>query len=61
MKIAWESLTIVSEEKSIVRDLQELVMADKQKTLNRALWAKKFIDFINSKIDQEVEENKSKI
>ena len=60
MKTTWESLIIVSEEKSIVRDIQELVVIDKQKTLNRALWAKKFIDFINSKTDQELEENEIK-
>lgn len=29
MKTAWDSLIIVSEEKSIVRDTQELVMAEK--------------------------------
>ena len=54
MRTAWESLTIVSEEKNIVRDLEEMVMADKQKNLNRGLWENKFIDFINSKTDQEL-------
>lgn len=60
IKTTWESLIIVSEEKRIVRDLQELVVVDKQKTLNRALWAKKFIDFINSKTYQVLEENEIK-
>ena len=51
MKAARGSLTIVSEEKSIIRDFEEKVMADKQKTINRAIWAKNFIDFIDSKTD----------
>ena len=57
MKAAWGSLTIVSEEKSIVKDFEEQVMADKHKTINRDIWAKRFIDFIDSKTDQELEEN----
>ena len=32
-------------------------MVDKQKTINKAIWAKKFIDFIDSKTYQELEEN----
>ena len=32
-------------------------MVDKQKTINRAIWENKFIDFIDSKTDQELEEN----
>ena len=35
-------------------------MADKQKTINRAIWVKKFIDFIDFKIDQELEGNEIK-
>ena len=51
MKTVWESLIILSEEKRIITNLQELILANKQKFLNRALWAKRFIDFVNSKID----------
>ena len=54
MKTIWESLIIVSEEKSIIRDLQELVLADNHKLLNRALWEKRLIDFVNFKKDQEL-------
>ena len=35
-------------------------MAYKHKTIHRAIWAKKFIDFIDSKTDQELEENEIK-
>ena len=35
-------------------------MKDKQKTINRAIWERKFIDFIDSKTDQELEENEIK-
>lgn len=35
-------------------------MADKQKTINTTIWVKKFIDFIDSKIDQDLEENEIK-
>lgn len=51
MKEAWESLTNVLEEKSVVRDFEEKSMVDKQKTLNRAIWVKKFNYFIDSKTD----------
>ena len=60
MKTSQDSKTIVSEENNIIKYLEELVMEDKHKTLNRALWEKKFIDFINSKIDQELEEHEIK-
>ena len=32
-------------------------MSDKKKENNRAIWARRFIDFIDSKSDQELEEN----
>ena len=32
-------------------------MVDKKNTINTAIWEKKFIDFIDSKMDQELEEN----
>ena len=35
-------------------------MVEKKKPINRAIWAKKFIDFIDSNIDQELEENEIK-
>ena len=57
MKATWGSLTIVSEEKSIARDFEDKDMTNKQKTINRAIWENKFIDFIDSKSDQELEEN----
>ena len=51
---------VVAEEKSLIREFDEQVMANRQKTINRAIWEKIFIDFINSKIDQELEENEIK-
>ena len=35
-------------------------MADKQKTIDRAIWERKFINFLDSKTDQELEENEIK-
>ena len=35
-------------------------MEYKHKTINKAIWARKFIDFVDSKIDQELEENEIK-
>lgn len=56
MKSIWNFLMVVAEEKSLIKDFEEQVMTDKQKTINRAIWARIFIDFINSKTDQELEE-----
>ena len=50
----------MSEEKSIILDLQELILDDKQNFLNKALWEKRFIDFVNSKTYQELGENEIK-
>ena len=60
MKTIWDFLTVVAEEKSIIKEFEEQVMIDKQKTINWAIWARKFINFIDSKIDQELEENEIK-
>ena len=57
MKETWGSLTIVLEEKSSVRDFEEHFMVVKKKTINTAIWEKKFMDFIDYKMDQELEEN----
>ena len=60
MKENWGFLTVIVEERSIIRDFEEQAMDDKQKTINKAIWARKFIDFIDSKTDQDLEENEIK-
>ena len=60
IKANWGYLTIVLEEKISVRYFEEHFMVDKKNTINTTIWAKKFIDFIDSKMDQELEENEIK-
>ena len=60
MKSIWDFLMVVAEEKSLIKEFEEQVMADREKIINRAIWAKRFIDFINCKTDQELEENEIK-
>ena len=55
MKSIWSCLKIVVEEKSLIRECEEPIMTDKQKAINRVIWARRFIEFINSKTDQELE------
>ena len=57
MKTICESLVLISEEKIINRDLQELVLADKQKMHDSTIWDRKLIYFVNSKSDQELGEH----
>lgn len=57
IKYIWEFLVIVSDEKTIVRDMESLVMKNKQKLLERSKFAKIMIDFINSKSDAELKEH----
>jgi len=38
----------VEEEKIIIRDIENLIVANKQKSQQRAHFAKKMIDFLNS-------------
>ena len=47
----------MSVEKTIVRDMESLVMQDKKKLLERSKFAKRMIDFINSKFDAELKEH----
>ena len=52
MKSNWCFLMIIAKEKSLILECEEPIMSDKQKGINRAIWARRFIDFINSKSDQ---------
>ena len=47
-------MKIVAEEKSLIRECEEPVVTDKQKAINRAISAGRFIEFINSKTDQDL-------
>lgn len=49
-------LIIMEEEKIIVRDLEEIIMANKQKLQLKGQFAKKVIDFLNSRSAQELKE-----
>ena len=60
MKTIWDFMTVVAEEKSIIKAFEEKFMADKHNTINRAIWARNFINFVYSKTDQELEENEIK-
>ena len=57
MKSNWCFLMIIANEKSLILECEEPIMSDKKKGINRFIWARRFIDFINSKLDQELEEN----
>jgi len=57
MKSNWNFLMIVAKEKSFILECEEEIISDKKKAINRANWAKKFINFINSKSDEQLEEN----
>ena len=54
MKSIWDFLMVVAEERSHIREFGEQVMTDRQKTMNRAILEKRFIEFINSKTDQDL-------
>ena len=56
VKNVWVLLIIVGEEKSIVRDLEEVIVTHKQKSQNMALYARRLIDFIDSKTTQELKD-----
>lgn len=60
MKTIWDFLTIVVEEKSIIKEFEEQVITEKKKIINRAIWARNCINFIDSKKYQELEENEIK-
>ena len=57
IKGIWEFLVIISEEKTLVRDMEEVVIKNKQKDLDRSKFAKRMIDFINSKSTAELKEH----
>ena len=56
MKSNWNFLNIVAKEKSLISEYEEEILSDKQTAIKRANWASKFINFINSKSDEELED-----
>lgn len=56
VKNMWDLLIIFGEEKSIVRDLENVIGENKEKLQNRASYAKRLIDFINSRNAQELKD-----
>lgn len=53
----WEFIVIISQEKTLVRDMEDVVIKNKQKYLDRSKFAKIMIDFINSKSTTELKEH----
>ena len=45
-KNIWDLLIIVGEENSIVRDMENVIVANKQKLHNMAMYAKRLIDLL---------------
>lgn len=56
VKNVWEFMSIVEEEKSIVRDLESIITTSKQNVLQHAKFSKNMYDFINYNSSQELRE-----
>ena len=49
MKSNWNFLNIVAKEKSLISEHEKEILSDKQTSIKRENWARKFLNFINSK------------
>lgn len=56
MRNIQESLSIVEEEKIIIRDLENMIIVNKQKLKQRGQFTKKMIDFLDSIFSQQLSE-----
>ena len=54
MKSNWNSLNIVAKEKGLILEHEEEILSEKQTAMKRENWARKFINFIDSKSDEEL-------
>ena len=56
MQAKWDSINVIAKEKNIVADHEKELLSDKQAAIKRSNWAKKFMNFINAKTDEELKD-----
>ena len=54
MQSKWDSMNIIAREKNIVSEHEKELLSEKQASIKRANWARKFINFINAKTDEDL-------